>query len=225
MLRSIPLPEGPKCHYSSENVYRLFKSNRHLTRNIQLWAVGIPGSDTRRRGIYLGRPSCSVTAWVSWGDLRGREGVGFNACFCHRGAGGAHTLVAVGHSFSLFTTLRDTDAERQIPPLVSQLSLYSPASASVSGGSTISPLPFLVKVSKTLREKTHTHTDTHIKEKRHFFRSGAYARRTVSAPLDQEHEGSPETFSREMWSFFPWHTSSSPGGVGLRSSAGTKHAT
>lgn len=69
-------------------------------------------------------------------------------------------LVAVGHGFSLFTILSDTDAERQAPPLVSQLSLYSPVSASVSGGSTISPLPFLVKAN-TRSVRKHTHTQRH----------------------------------------------------------------
>lgn len=70
-------------------------------------------------------------------------------------------FVVIGHSFSLFTTLSDTDTERQALLLVSHRRAYSPESASERGGSAISRLPFLVKVNQHVCEK-----DTQIKAKR-----------------------------------------------------------
>lgn len=76
-------------------------------------------------------------------------------------SGEAHVCVAIGHGFSRFTTLSDTDTERRSWLPVSHLRAYSPESASERGGSAISRLPFLVKVKPALSEK-----DTRVTAKR-----------------------------------------------------------
>lgn len=80
---------------------------------------------------------------------------------------------------------------------------------------------FWWKWSQRSVRKTHSQQRSGAR----FAETETYATGTGSAPLIQEQVGLPESCSRQMWSFFPEHTSISTGADGLRSSAGIKHST